>query len=102
MPTLRDRDGYTYFREWSGGLMAGGFEPRAKPCFHDRIPDKFEFQLLPEDWDQFGKFVVTADVATSVVVAASVVAARIKVCGAVAAPVIAVVVECYCCSYCSV
>eukprot|EP00794_Sanderia_malayensis_P019005 gene19005-20917_t len=55
LPTLRDHDGYFYVREWSGGLMAGGFEPLAKPCFYkDGIPEKFEFQLLQEDWDQFG------------------------------------------------
>jgi hypothetical protein len=47
---IRDYDGRVYFREWSGGLMAGGFEPEAKPAFHAQIPDKFEFQLLPDDW----------------------------------------------------
>ncbi len=31
----------------------GGFEPVAKPWNVDPIPDGFEFQLLPEDWDQF-------------------------------------------------
>ena len=31
----------------------GGFEPVAKPWNPPRIPDNFEFQLLPEDWDQF-------------------------------------------------
>ena len=31
----------------------GGFEPEAKPWNVDPIPDGFEFQLLPEDWDQF-------------------------------------------------
>ena len=43
-------------REFSGGILAGGFEPVAKPVFHKGIPDKFEFQLLPEDWDQFREF----------------------------------------------
>lgn len=52
-PVVRDYDGLVYFREWSGGLMAGGFEPEAKPVFHTAIPPKFEFQLLPEDWDHF-------------------------------------------------
>ena len=28
----------------------GGFEPVAKPWGMDGHPDKFEFQLLPEDW----------------------------------------------------
>ena len=31
----------------------GGFEPAAKPWTVDPIPAGFEFQLLPEDWDQF-------------------------------------------------
>ncbi|XP_033755629.1 pyruvate dehydrogenase phosphatase regulatory subunit, mitochondrial-like [Pecten maximus] len=53
MPVVRDFDGGIYAREWSGGLLAGGFEPRGKPVFHNGIPDKFEFQLLPEDWDHF-------------------------------------------------
>ena len=52
-PVLRDYDGRVYLREWSGGIMAGGFEPVGKPIFHDGIPEKFEYQLLPEDWDHF-------------------------------------------------
>lgn len=35
--------------------MGGGFEPVAKPVFHDGVPPGFEFQLLPEDWDHFRK-----------------------------------------------
>ena len=54
-PVIRDYDGLTYFREWSGGLMAGGFEPVAKPTFHDKVPPNFQFQLLPDDWDHFRK-----------------------------------------------
>ncbi|KAK7505724.1 hypothetical protein BaRGS_00002995 [Batillaria attramentaria] len=53
MPVIRDYDGYTYFREWNGGILAGGFEPNPKPCFHRGPPEKFEFQLLQEDWDHF-------------------------------------------------
>lgn len=55
MPVLRDPDGYIYVREWNGGILAGGFEPNPVPCFHNGIPDKFEFQLLQEDWDHFRK-----------------------------------------------
>lgn len=54
MPVIRDYDGYIYAREWSGGLLGGCFELEAKPCFHDAIPDNFEFGLLQEDWDHFG------------------------------------------------
>ena len=50
---LRDPDGYIYFKEEVGGLVMGGFEPEAKPWGMDGIPQDFQFQLLPEDWDQF-------------------------------------------------
>ena len=53
LPVMRDPDGYVYFKEEVGGLVMGGFEPDAKPWGMDGIPDDFEFQLLPEDWDQF-------------------------------------------------
>ncbi|MDQ1586742.1 MAG: hypothetical protein QOH80_2107 [Actinomycetota bacterium] len=53
-PTLRDPDGFTYFKEEVRGLLMGGFEPDAKPWVaSEDIPEPFEFQLLPEDWDQF-------------------------------------------------
>ncbi|HEY4851351.1 MAG TPA: FAD-dependent oxidoreductase, partial [Streptosporangiaceae bacterium] len=53
-PTLRDPDSFTYFKEEVRGLLMGGFEPDAKPWLaSDEIPEPFEFQLLPEDWDQF-------------------------------------------------
>lgn len=36
---VRDQDGYIYFRENNGRILAGGFEPVAKPAFEDgRIP----------------------------------------------------------------
>ena len=53
LPVMRDPDGYIYYKEEVGGLVMGGFEPMAKPWNVPVIPDKFEFQLLPEDWDQF-------------------------------------------------
>lgn len=53
LPVLRDPDGYIYFKEETGGLVLGGFEPEAKPWAMNGIPDKFFFQLLPDDWDQF-------------------------------------------------
>jgi glycine cleavage system aminomethyltransferase T/glycine/D-amino acid oxidase-like deaminating enzyme len=53
MPVIRDPDGYIYFKEEVGGVVMGGFEPTAKPWKVARIPERFEFQLLPEDWDQF-------------------------------------------------
>ncbi|HVE50368.1 MAG TPA: FAD-dependent oxidoreductase [Casimicrobiaceae bacterium] len=53
LPVIRDPDGFIYYKEEVGGLVMGGFEPTAKPWSVDPIPTKFEFQLLPEDWDQF-------------------------------------------------
>jgi len=53
MPVIRDPDGYLYYKEEVGGLVMGGFEPKAKPWNVDPIPDGFEFQLLAEDWDHF-------------------------------------------------
>jgi 4-methylaminobutanoate oxidase (formaldehyde-forming) len=53
LPVMRDPDGFIYYKEEVGGLLMGGFEPVAKPWGTEGIPDKFEFQLLPEDWDQF-------------------------------------------------
>jgi len=52
-PVIRDPDGFLYYKEEVGGLVMGGFEPKAKPWDVDPIPDGFEFQLLPEDWDHF-------------------------------------------------
>ncbi|RKP46055.1 GcvT family protein [Trinickia fusca] len=53
LPVMRDPDGFIYFKEEVGGLVMGGFEPDAKPWGMNGIPDDFEFQLLPDDWDQF-------------------------------------------------
>jgi len=53
LPVMRDPDGYIYFKEEVGGLVMGGFEPDAKPWGMNGIPENFEFQLLPDDWDQF-------------------------------------------------
>ncbi|MFX1766887.1 FAD-dependent oxidoreductase [Paraburkholderia sp. A1RI-2L] len=53
LPVMRDPDGFIYFKEEVGGLVMGGFEPNAKPWGMSGIPENFEFQLLPDDWDQF-------------------------------------------------
>ncbi|XP_043248408.1 pyruvate dehydrogenase phosphatase regulatory subunit, mitochondrial [Colletes gigas] len=53
-PVVRDLDGYIYFRENNGRLLAGGFEPIAKPAFEDGIiPECTDERFLPEDWDHF-------------------------------------------------
>jgi 4-methylaminobutanoate oxidase (formaldehyde-forming) len=60
LPVLRDMDGYIYFREETGGLMMGGFEPVAKPWGMKGIPEHFAFTELNEDWDQFQIFMDNA------------------------------------------
>ena len=53
-PVLRDPGNYTYFREETGKIMAGFFEPRGKVWNLDWIPRDFSFGTLPEDWDHIG------------------------------------------------
>lgn len=59
-PSVRDFDGYTYFKAEAGGLLFGGFEPVAKPWGQKGIPKDFKFTQLPEDWDQFSLFMECA------------------------------------------
>jgi len=51
LPTLRDPDSRTYFKEEVGAILAGFFEPNAKPWGMDGIPEDFEFGTLPDDWE---------------------------------------------------
>jgi 4-methylaminobutanoate oxidase (formaldehyde-forming) len=53
LPTLRDPDRLTYWKEEVGGLVMGGYEPNPKPWAEDAIPDRFEFQLLEDDLEHF-------------------------------------------------
>ncbi|WP_418161616.1 GcvT family protein [Benzoatithermus flavus] len=53
LPTLRDPDRLTYWKEEVGGLVMGGYEPNPIPWAEDGIPEGFEFALLDEDWDHF-------------------------------------------------
>ena len=54
MPTVRDPGNYTYFKEETGKIMAGFFEPRGKIWNLDGVPRDFCFGTLPEDWDHVG------------------------------------------------
>ncbi|MGE3528369.1 MAG: FAD-dependent oxidoreductase [Methyloceanibacter sp.] len=53
LPTLRDPDRLTYWKEEVGGLVMGGYEPNPKPWAMEGLPDGFEFQLLDTDLDHF-------------------------------------------------
>ena len=53
LPSMRDPNGFTYYKEDAGKLLVGAFEPKAKPWGMQGIPEDFCFDQLPEDWDQF-------------------------------------------------
>jgi heterotetrameric sarcosine oxidase gamma subunit len=49
LPVLRDADACSYFKEDTGKLLVGWFEPRAKPWGEHGIPENFAFDQLPAD-----------------------------------------------------
>ena len=53
LPVLRVPDECAYYKEDAGKMMLGAFEPRAKPWGMAGIPEDFEFDSLPEDFDHF-------------------------------------------------
>ena len=53
LPTLRDPDRLTYYKEEVGGLVMGGYEPNPIPWAVDGIPRPFQFQLLDSNYDHF-------------------------------------------------
>ncbi|MCY3561553.1 MAG: FAD-dependent oxidoreductase, partial [bacterium] len=53
-PVLRDPGNYTYFKEETGKIMAGFFEPRGKIWHLEGVPAGSSFVQLPEDWDHIG------------------------------------------------
>ncbi|MDO6522812.1 FAD-dependent oxidoreductase [Shimia thalassica] len=53
LPVLRVPDECAYYKEDAGKMMLGAFEPESKPWAMEGIPDSFEFDQLPEDFDHF-------------------------------------------------
>ncbi len=53
LATLRDPDRLIYFKEEVGGLTMGGYEFNPISWADKGIPEKFEFQLLENNWDHF-------------------------------------------------
>ncbi|WP_375254636.1 FAD-dependent oxidoreductase [Yoonia sp.] len=53
MPVLRVPDECAYYKEDAGKMLLGAFEPTAKPWAMKGIPEDFEFDQLPEDFDHF-------------------------------------------------
>jgi 4-methylaminobutanoate oxidase (formaldehyde-forming) len=60
LPTLRDPDRLTYFKEEVGGLVMGGYEPDPKPWAEEGIPPGFSFSLLDPDFDHFEQLMAQA------------------------------------------
>mgnify|MGYP000554233233 CR=1 FL=1 len=53
LPVLRVPDECAYYKEDAGKILLGAFEPVSKPWGMAGIPDSFEFDQLPEDFDHF-------------------------------------------------
>ncbi len=60
LPIFEDPDRYAYYREETGGLMVGLFEPVSAPWSLDGIPDDFSFGEIPSNWDRLGPFLEIA------------------------------------------
>jgi sarcosine dehydrogenase len=60
LPTLRDPDRLTYYKEEVGGLVMGGYEPNPIPWSETDVPDEFAFQLLEDDWEHFEQIMTLA------------------------------------------
>ena len=52
LPVLRDMDNHAYYREETGKLLLGLFEPDAVPWGQDGIPEHFFFDDLPADMER--------------------------------------------------
>ncbi|MEM1345176.1 MAG: FAD-dependent oxidoreductase [Pseudomonadota bacterium] len=53
LPVLRVPDECAYYKEDAGKMLLGAFEPVAKPWAINGIPEDFEFDQLPEDFEHF-------------------------------------------------
>ena len=60
LPTLRDPDKRTYYKEEVGGLVMGGYEPNPIPWITGDLPDDFAFQLFDDDWAHFEQHMTAA------------------------------------------
>ncbi|MCB1755497.1 MAG: GcvT family protein, partial [Gammaproteobacteria bacterium] len=60
LPTLRDPDRLTYYKEEVGGLVMGGYEPNPQNWAESGFPENFNFRLLNPDWDHFEQLLALA------------------------------------------
>ena len=60
LPVLVDLDKYAYYREETGGILLGLFEPVAAPWAVDGIPKNFTFGEIQPDWDRMMPYIEDA------------------------------------------
>jgi 4-methylaminobutanoate oxidase (formaldehyde-forming) len=60
LPVLEDPSVNAYYREETGGMMIGLFEPDCAPWRVEGIPEDFSFGELPPDWDRLTPFLERA------------------------------------------
>jgi 4-methylaminobutanoate oxidase (formaldehyde-forming) len=60
LPVLEDPSVHAYYREETGGMMVGLFEPDCAPWRVEGIPEDFSFGELPPDWDRLTPFLEKA------------------------------------------
>jgi len=60
LPVLEDPSCHAYYREETGGLMIGLFEPDCAPWKVGGIPHDFSFGEIPPDWDRMTPFLEKA------------------------------------------
>jgi 4-methylaminobutanoate oxidase (formaldehyde-forming) len=60
MPLFLSYDDQLYGREEVGGLMVGSLDDDALPISTAELPENFAFALLPERWEQFEPYMITA------------------------------------------
>ena len=60
LPVLEDPSSYGYYREETGGLMVGLFEPVCAPWKVEGIPKDFSFGEIPPDWERMSPFLEKA------------------------------------------
>jgi glycine cleavage system aminomethyltransferase T/glycine/D-amino acid oxidase-like deaminating enzyme len=60
LPVLEDPSTHAYYREETGGMMVGMFEPKCAPWKIEGIPEDFSFGELDPDWDRLTPFLEKA------------------------------------------
>ncbi|MBK5268108.1 MAG: FAD-binding oxidoreductase, partial [Acidimicrobiia bacterium] len=60
LPIWEDPDRFAYYREETGGIMVGLFEPVGAPWKVEHVPDDFSFGEITNDWDRLAPFLEAA------------------------------------------